>query len=99
MSDNKKTFFKIYNDSLKILWSLTKNEMRLYLLLCSAMAYDSGQIILTPELRKIFAERLSVTRKTLYNSITNLKKKGLISTRDNVYYYVNQSIAAKGGKL
>lgn len=97
MNDNKKEFFKIYNTSVKILWNLTKNEMRLFLLFCSSMAYGSGQVVLTPPLRKIMAERLSVSRKTLYNAITSLKKKGLVSTSDSVYYYVNQSIAAKGG--
>lgn len=98
MSDNKKIFFKIYNDSMKILWSLTKNEMRLFLLLCSTMDFGSGEVVLTPPLRKVISERLSITRKTFYNAIGSLKKKGLLSTKDSVYYYVNQSVASKGGR-
>lgn len=96
MTDNKKSFFKVYNESVKIIWSLTKNECRLFLLLCSSMEYGSGEVILTPPLRKVIAENLSITRKTLYNAIGSLKKKGLISTRDGVYYYVNQKVASKG---
>ncbi len=96
MTDNKKSFFKVYNDSVKIIWSLTKNECRLFLLLCSSMEYGSGEVILTAHLRRIMAENLSVTRKTFYNLIGGLKKKGLISTRDEVYYYVNQKVASKG---
>lgn len=96
MSDNKKDFFKLYSSSVKEIWKLSRNEIRLFLSLCRTMNYSSGSVILDPALRRLMASNLNVSMKTFYNLISSLKKKGFLRANDDVYYFVNQDIASKG---
>lgn len=92
----KKNFFKVYNDSVKEFWKLTRNEIRIFFSFCRAMSFESGCVILDPALRKLMARSINVEMKTFYNIISSLKKKGFIKSNDDVYYYVNQEFASKG---
>lgn len=86
----------MYTKNMKILWSLSKNEMRLFLYFCSVMRYDNGCVELIPSIRKFLASKLGIEIKSLYNIITSLKKKGLIRESEHIYYYVDPEIAIKG---
>lgn len=94
--DNKKSFFKLYCSSVKNLWKLSRNELRLFLYLCSIMKFGSRCVELVPSFRKHLASSLGVEMKTFYNLMSSLKKKGLIIETEKVYYIVNGDYADKG---
>lgn len=94
--NNNGDFFKIYNSGLKKICMLSSTELKIFLHLCQKMRYDSGEVLLTADDRKVLALTYHIKVKTLYNVLSSLVKKGVLYKRD-IFFYVNTDVAEKGG--
>lgn len=95
MNDNKKDFFKIYNNKVNLLCKLSLSELKIFFTLCQKMKYETGEVVITHSYREVMAAFLGVKKKTLYNIISSLVKKNVLIKSDGLYY-INYEIAQKG---
>lgn len=102
MIDN---FIKISNESIDVLLELNLSEIKIFLIACKYIRYESGLIAFkngNPLSYKDFATLLNVHEVTASKKIESLIKKNILCRERNgnkVYYYGNPNIFCKGKRI
>ncbi len=70
-------------------------DIKLITKMCMIAEYNTGRVLITPEVRKDIQELLNISSQQMTNSISNLKKIGLIKGSRGTYH-LNPMVFWKG---
>ena len=89
-------FYMTFINFIKPFYELTSGtDIKLLTWMCTKAEYNTGRVLITPDIRKEIVILLGVTAQQISNSITALKNKNLLKGSRGTYY-INPEIYWKG---
>lgn len=89
-------FYMTFINFIKPFYELTSGtDIKLLTWMCTQAEYNTGRVLITPDVRREIIELLGVTGQQVSNSISSLKKKNLLIGNRGTYY-LNPEIYWKG---
>lgn len=83
---HEENFFFIFPEGTDYIYTIKGVvDIRVLFLLCSHVEFNSGKIYITSSLRNTFQDSLGISKQSFSNSITRLKKDGILHGSKGVY--------------
>ncbi len=94
--DTEPAYVKLYLENITKVTDLKRGSIDVLIKLIELVEYNTNKVVLTPTHRKIIAKSLSIEMGSLSNSLTDLKKSGILQDVDKGIFLLNPNILAKG---
>lgn len=94
--ETEPAYAKFYLENIKMICSLKRGSIDVLIKLIELVEYNTNQVVLTPSHRKNIAKALGITTGSFANSLTDLKKTGILIDLEQGIFLLNPNIVAKG---
>lgn len=94
--ETEPAYAKFYLEHIKMICSLKRGSIDVLIKLIELVEYNTNKVTLTPSHRKNIAKALGITTGSFANSLTDLKKTGILIDLEQGIFLLNPNIVAKG---
>lgn len=94
--ETEPAYVKLYLENIKTISQLKRGSIDVLIKLCELVEYNTNHVVLTTSHRKGIAKALGITTGSLANSLTDLKKSGILVDFEQGIFLLNPNIIAKG---
>lgn len=94
--ETEPAYVKLYLENITKVTDLKRGSIDVLIKLIELVEYNTNKVVLTPTHRKIIAKSLNIETGSLSNSLTDLKKSGILQDVDKGIFLLNPNILAKG---